>query len=102
MAKEFTEDSNGDVGALYENVPQGMMVEILNDWMYAPVCQVVDVGIVKTTYGYRIMYHVGDGTVTGKVTAEEKLLAEASDAALKALIEAHPVIYNDAKLNGIP
>jgi len=102
LAKEYTEDGNGDVGGLYENVPQGMMVETFNDWMFDPVRQVGDVGIVETTYGYHIMYHVGDGEIAWKLTAEEKLLEEANAAKLEELIKVHPVTYDDAKLNEIP
>jgi len=102
LAKEYTEDGNGDVGGLYENVPQGMMVETFNDWMFDPARQVGDVGIVETTYGYHIMYHVGDGEIAWKLTAEEKLLEEANAAKLEELIKVHPVTYDDAKLNEIP
>lgn len=102
LAKEYTEDGNGDVGGLYENVPQGMMVETFNDWMFDPARQIGDVGIVETTYGYHIMYHVGDGEIAWKITAEEKLLAETSAAKLEELVKAHPVTYDDAKLNEIP
>ena len=102
LAKEYTEDGNGDVGGIYENVPQGMMVESFNDWMYDPTRQVGDVGIVKTTYGYHIMYHVGDGEAAWKITAEEDLLKAANAAKMEELIKAHPVTYDDAKLNEIP
>ena len=102
LAKEYTEDGNGDVGGIYENVPQGMMVESFNDWMYDPARQVGDVGIVKTTYGYHIMYYVGDGEIAWKITAEEGLLKAANAAKMEELIKAHPVTYDDAKLNEIP
>ncbi len=58
LAKEFTEDSNGEEGGLYEGVTQGQMVETFNDWCFDAARKTGDTGIVKTDYGYHVMYFV--------------------------------------------
>ena len=37
------------------------MVEAFNDWIFAQSRKAGDVDIVKTDYGYHVMYFVGDG-----------------------------------------
>lgn len=64
LAKENTADSNGAQGGLYENVTRGTMVTEFNDWCFDPARKAGDTGIVKTTYGYHIMYFVGTASET--------------------------------------
>ena len=64
LAKENTADSNAEQGGLYENVTRGSMVTEFNDWCFDPARQAGDTGIVKTTYGYHIMYFVGTAPET--------------------------------------
>lgn len=58
LAKEFTEDSNAEQGGLYEGVTQGQMVQTFNDWCFDKNRKGGDTGIVKTDYGYHVMYFV--------------------------------------------
>ena len=64
LAKENSADSNAAQGGLYEDVTRGSMVTEFNDWCFDPARQVGDTGIVKTTYGYHIMYFVGTAPET--------------------------------------
>lgn len=59
LAKEYTADSNGEKGGLYENVAEGDMVSQFNDWCFDENRQVGDYGIVETKFGYHIMYFSG-------------------------------------------
>ena len=62
LAKEFSDDpGSSQVGGLYENVAAGTMVETFNDWIFAKSRKEGDVDVVKTDYGYHVMYFVGDG-----------------------------------------
>ncbi len=64
MAKEYTADSNGDKGGLYENVTKGYMVEEFDAWIFDASRKYGDYGLVKTQYGYHIMFFVhGDTAV---------------------------------------
>lgn len=61
LCAEYSGDSTKDSGGLYEEVAPGDMVTEFNDWCFDPARQVGDSGIVKTQYGYHIMYFVGQG-----------------------------------------
>lgn len=104
LAKKYTEDSNGDKGGLYENVTKGYMVTEFNDWMYDEERQVGDTEIIKTKYGYHIMYHEGDGEIAWKLSAKDGLKAEEYESYLKELQEkeTHAVTFNDKLLAVIP
>lgn len=60
LANEKSEDQNGNVtnGGLYENVTQGQMVTEFNDWCFETGRNPGDHGLVKTEFGYHIMYFV--------------------------------------------
>ena len=62
LAGEQTQDSGSAAnGGLYEEVYPGQMVTEFNDWCFDAARRPGDTGIVKTTYGYHIMYFVGTG-----------------------------------------
>ena len=60
MAGESTDDpGSAGTGGLYESVYPGQMVTEFNDWCFDAARQSGDSDIVKTSYGYHIMYFVG-------------------------------------------
>lgn len=60
MANEHSGDPGSNTnGGLYTEVSEGQMVPAFNDWCFDAERQVGDYGIVKTNYGYHIMYFVG-------------------------------------------
>ena len=59
LAKEHTADGNGDVGGLYEGVKEGQMVTEFNDWIFDESRAYGDTDLVKTQFGYHVMYFVG-------------------------------------------
>lgn len=61
LAGEHSQDPGSNQnGGLYEGVKEGEMVTAFNDWCFDPERQVGDTGIVKTEYGYHVMYYSGD------------------------------------------
>lgn len=50
---------SAETGGLYEEVAPGDMVTEFNDWCFDTQRKVGDHGIVKTSYGYHIMYFAG-------------------------------------------
>ena len=60
LANEYSEDNDGNVtnGGLYSDVYMGQMVAAFEEWCFDESRQVGDYGIVKTEYGYHIMYFV--------------------------------------------
>lgn len=63
LAKELTADSNGEAGGLYEKVSEGQMVTAFNDWCFDETRKSGDSGLVKTEFGYHIMYYVSSDFV---------------------------------------
>lgn len=70
LAEEFNEDS----GSLYENVAQGQMVEAFDSWIFDEKRVAGDTDVVKTDYGYHVMYFVGDGQAQWQVDAYSAML----------------------------
>lgn len=60
LAKQYTDDSNGEQGGLYEQVYQGRMVTNFNDWIFGSGREPGDTGVISTDYGYHVMYFVGE------------------------------------------
>ncbi len=58
LAKNHTADGNGSVGGIYMDVPLNYMVEPFEKWIFDSSRQPGDTDIVKTDYGYHIMYFV--------------------------------------------
>ena len=59
LAQEYSVDpGSASNGGLYEDVAPGDMVEEFNDWCFEDGRTPGDTGIVKTKFGYHIMYFV--------------------------------------------
>lgn len=64
LANENSADGDGTTGGLYENVYPGQMVAAFNDWCFDSNRKSGDTGIVETTYGFHVMYFVGNTNQT--------------------------------------
>ena len=64
LANEYNEDTGSTSnGGLYEHIYPGQMVTEFNDWVFDANRKAGDVEMVKTQYGYHIIYFVAkDGT----------------------------------------
>lgn len=59
LATEKTEDPGSQgTGGLYQQVYEGQMVPSFNDWCFDESRQYGDYGLVKTNYGYHVMFFV--------------------------------------------
>ena len=62
LANEHSTDPGSNTnGGLYEEVYHGQMVTEFDEWCFADGRQVGDTGVVKTSYGYHIMFFSGEG-----------------------------------------
>lgn len=61
LANEHSQDKNGKVtdGGLYADVEVGQMVDPFEDWIFDTARTPGETGLVKTQYGYHVMYFVG-------------------------------------------
>ena len=99
LANTRSDDSDGTDGGLYTQVTEGQMAEAFNDWCFDEARQYGDVEIVKTEFGYHIMFFVSS-TPQWKYYAESDYIGEKVSAEVKALADAVPmeVDYSAIKL----
>lgn len=65
LSAQYNEDpGSAATGGLYENVAYGDMITEFNDWLYDPARKSGDHDIVETSYGWHIMYYVGENEKT--------------------------------------
>lgn len=77
LAKSNSSDGNANDGGLYENIIPNQMVPTFNAWCFDSSRKAGDVGIVKTEYGYHIMYFEGkNDQAVWKYIAQQKLAAD--------------------------
>ena len=90
LAEAYTDDpGSASNGGLYEDVYVGRMVPEFENWCFDASRQTGDYGIVKTTYGYHIMYFVGSDYVW-YATAEADMLVEKGNEFLQSVLDKHP------------
>ena len=96
LAKKYSEDSNAEQGGIYTGVTEGRMVKEFENWSLAKDRKYGDVGIVESTYGYHVMYHVNAETTTWKDVIKTDLATEKyNDFAEKIIKEDNVKIENE-------
>ena len=96
LAKKYSEDGNAEQGGIYTDVPKDKMVKEFENWSLAKDRKYGDVGIVESTYGYHIMYHVNAETTTWKDVIKTDLATEKyNDFAEKIIKEDNVKIENE-------
>lgn len=77
LADEHSEDTgSASNGGLIEGIYKGQMVSEFEDWCFGDGRQNGDTGIVKTSYGYHLMYFSGTGDLYWKSLADSGIRAE--------------------------
>ena len=104
MANENTDDgndSNGDGvkdGGLYTGVTQGQMVEAFENWCFDESRKAGDTGVVKTEFGYHIMYFV-NGEEVWPYYVQEDLIAMKENEFLNSVLDKHPIEVDYSAIN---
>lgn len=89
-------------GGLYENVHEGQMVTEFNDWVFDPARKSGDTGIVKTTYGYHIMYYIGESMPSWKSSVDTVLRRNDYNEKYSEVEKTVTVEFDDDYINTIP
>ncbi|MBE6982874.1 MAG: hypothetical protein E7435_01100 [Ruminococcaceae bacterium] len=98
LAKEHTEDPGSkDNGGLYEQFFRNEMVKEFEDWSFDATRKYGDTGLVKTSYGYHIMYFI-EGEAQWHYYADAQLRSDACQKLLDDLKAKYPL---DADYNKI-
>ena len=66
------------------------MVEPFETWCFDEARVIGDTGLVKTSYGYHVMYFVGS-TPIWEGTAKQDWVGEQTNAMIEALAEKYPL-----------
>ena len=100
LATEKTMDpGSAQTGGLYEAVTPGAMVEAFDQWCFDSSRQAGDHGIVKTPYGYHIMYFVGqDETRAWYDAAADDLLYTRIQAYIDTCKAEYPLQFDYSRI----
>lgn len=104
MAMQYSQDPGSQSnGGLYEDVYPGMMVEEFNDWCFADGRSEADYGMVKTSYGYHIMFYSGTSDEIYWTSAvREDYLNDQASSLLDEICSRYPVTSDLDKAGILP
>lgn len=99
LCEQYSEDPGSQTtGGIYENVAPGEMITEFNDWLFDEARKEGDTGLVKTSYGWHIMYYDGEGMPIWQKDADSALRQKAySDIVAKyddAITVNEKVVYS--------
>lgn len=100
LANENSTDPGSNTnGGLYEDVSQGQMVDTFDAWCFDANRKPGDTGIVKTSYGYHVMYFVSSQTIWQDQVKSDILSQKTADFVDEALAAADAKVdYSAIKL----
>ena len=90
MAVEHSQDGSASSGGLYTGVTQGQMVEAFDAWCFDEARRPGDFGLVKTEFGYHLMYFVGSRPVWQDY-AKSDLTNARANLLLNEMLEQYPM-----------
>ena len=90
LAKAHSQDGSASDGGLYTGVQEGQMVEAFNDWCFDDIRQPGDYGLVKTEFGYHLMFFV-DSQPVWKESAKSDLISARANETLSGILEEYPM-----------
>jgi len=91
LAAEKTEDPGSQgTGGLYQQVYEGQMVPEFNDWCFDESRQYGDYGLVRTSYGYHVMFFV-KSEPQWTYYAESDWMNEQSSKLLETIVAEYPM-----------
>ncbi len=95
-----TDTGSKEKGGLYEKVKQGDMVTNFNNWLFALEDYAEDdrkpgdTGIVESTYGWHVMYYVGENIPTWQSDAIEALTSSKYSEDIVELKKTYPLDFS--------
>ncbi len=103
LAEEYTDDIGSALnGGLYTSVTKGYMVDEFDEWIFDGSRKAGDSGIIQTTYGYHIMYFVGEGDPAWKAAVIADMKSEKYTEDYNSFKENVTVSFNDKVISKLP
>lgn len=98
LAAEYTEDPGSmATGGLYSDVYEGQMVPEFNDWCFDASRKYGDSGLVKTTYGYHLMFFVSSQEIWIQ-NVENTIVSQRSLEMVESAVAKWPMKANYKKI----
>lgn len=98
LAKDHSQDpGSSSNGGLYTGVTEGQMVPEFNDWCFDTARKPGDTDIVRTDYGYHVMYFVGSTPVWQDYAKSDLENQKANDFVLN-ISSQYPITVDYSKL----
>lgn len=111
LAEKYSEDtesttagSSGLYGGLYEGIAKGAMVSEFENWAFDSSRKYGDTGIVKSEYGYHIMFYINSGPMYKAQLAYDlrnynlnEMIENAKVKLYDSVIDRAIELYNEAK-----
>ena len=95
LAKENSADSSASNGGLIENITTGTMVNSFNTWIFDSARKAGDTAIVRSDYGYHVMYFSSEGDQTVYAyQISQTLASEDSTTTNTELLDSYTVSEN--------
>ncbi len=95
LAKENSSDGSASDGGLYSDVVTGQMVDSFSSWCFDDGRRTGDTAIVRSDYGYHIMYFAGKNDQTvWQYNAEQELMSADSTSASEKLEKEYTIKEN--------
>ncbi len=106
LANQYSQDPGSNTtGGIYTQVKEGDMVEEFDYWLFFEEHKYGDYGLIKTSYGYHIMFFVGLDEIW-QVETENQMISAKIEEKAKAAEETWPIekeykkiVLNDLKLS---
>ncbi len=100
FAKLATEKASSYIaGEKFEQVTKGYMVEEFDSWIFDSARKPGDCDIVKTDYGYHLIYFVGADEIAWKIKANAGVESEEYNAYVESLKAKYEVVTYDEVMN---
>ena len=97
LAGKYSEDSGSkNDGGLYEALSEGKTVKEFNDWSFDKSRKSGDTEIIKTEFGWHIMYFCGQGNEKWADEIRSILKSEVYDSTLEELEGKYEISKNDS------
>ena len=102
LAEKYSMDKGTkDKGGLYENALKGETADEFDAWIYDDSRKAGDVGIIKTKFGYHVMYYIGDGRTAWMVSAESNQRSADYTSAYAELEKKYTTSTDDSAMNAL-
>ncbi len=96
------DDSSAYNGGLYENLIKGTMPEEFDLWCFDSERQPGDMEVIRTSYGWHLMYYQGEGEPVWKASVSSALQKKAYDEKYEGIKALYNADTNQNNIDKIP